>query len=384
MRTSTSTSIKDIDPGAWDALENGGSPFLRHAFLASLEETGCVGHRTGWQPAPILLHDEHGLAAAAPAYIKTHSMGEFVFDQSWAQAYAQHGLAYYPKLLLGVPFTPATGARLLVRPDLTGAPTRLRLIAAIRDFAEARRFSSIHALFVDAASHAAFAEQGWLARHDVQFHWHNRGYRDFDHYLEGFTADKRKKARRERRRVAEEGITYETLLGPQLDRRTIDEIYDLQRDTFHRHLHEPYLTRAFFHALPAAAGESLVIKRARRDGDPVAVAMFFRGRDVLYGRYWGTHEHLHSLHFETCYHQGVDYCIEQGIALFDPGVQGEHKVSRGFVPATSWSMHWIVDSRFRAAIGDYLQREGMHVDAYAREVEAHVPYRDLRHEARSK
>jgi len=384
MRTSTSTSITDIDPAAWDALDQGGSPFLRHAFLAALETSGCVGRRTGWQPAPITLYDEHGLAAAAPAFIKAHSMGEFVFDQYWAQAYAQHGLAYYPKLLLGVPFTPATGSRLLVRPGLDARAVRAGLIAAIREFAEARNFSSVHALFVDAASREAFAADGWLARHDVQFHWHNRGYRDFDHYLGEFTADKRKKAKRERRRVAEEGVTFETLGGAQLDRRTIDEMYDLQRDTFHRHMHEPYLTRAFFHALPALAPDSLVIKRARRDAETVAAAMFFRGRDVLYGRYWGTREQLHSLHFETCYHQGIEYCIEQGIALFDPGVQGVHKVSRGFVPATTWSMHWIVDARFRDAIGDALRREGVHVDAYAREIEAHVPFRDQRREARSR
>jgi uncharacterized protein len=384
MRTNISTSFTDIDPAAWDALDQDGSPFLRHAFLAAMETSGCVGAGTGWLPAPITLHDERGLAAAAPAYIKTHSLGEFVFDQSWAQAYAQHGLTYYPKLLLGVPFTPATGARLLVRPDLDGPETRRRLITAIREFAQAQQLSSIHALFVNEAGRAALAAEGWLARHDVQFHWHNRGYRDFDHYLEDFTADKRKKAKRERRRVSEEGVTFETLSGSQLDRRAIDEMYDLQRDTFQRHLHEPYLTRAFFQALPAIAGDSLVIKRARRAGETVAAAMFFRGRDVLYGRYWGAKENLHSLHFETCYHQGVDYCIEQGIALFDPGVQGEHKVSRGFVPANSWSMHWIVDARFRAAIGDYLRREGQHVDAYAREVESHVPYRDQRREARSK
>jgi len=384
MRTNISTSITDIDPAAWDALDNGGSPFLRHAFLSALETTGCIGRRTGWQSAPVTLFDERGLAAAAPAYVKSHSMGEFVFDQHWAQAYAQNGLSYYPKLLLGVPFTPATGARLLVRPDLDAVATRARLVGAVRDFAESQAFSSVHALFVDADSRAAFAGEGWLERHDVQFHWHNRDYRDFDHFLEGFTAEKRKKARRERRRVAEEGIEFETLLGTQLERAVIDEVYDLQRDTFHRHGHEPYLTRAFFQAMPGIAGDDLVIKRARRNGESVAASVFFRGRDVLYGRYWGTHENLHSLHFETCYHQGVDFCIDHGIALFDPGVQGEHKVNRGFVPATTWSMHWIVDSRFRAAIANALRHEGPHVDAYAREVEMHVPFRDARRTARSK
>jgi uncharacterized protein len=382
MRINTSTNITGIDAASWDALDAGGSPFLRHAFLASLERTGCVGTSTGWQPAPITLHDEHGLAAAVPAYVKAHSFGEFVFDFSWAQAYAQNGLAYYPKLVLGVPFTPASGARLLVRPGLDAAKMRAALIDAIHDFATARNFSSIHGLFVAEPDREAFARAGWLARHDVQFHWHNDGYRSFDHYLESFTADKRKKAKRERRRVAEEGITFETLLGPAIDRAAIDEAYDLHRDTFLRHGHEPYLTRAFFRQMPAALGDHFMIKRARCAGETVAVAVFFWSQDALYGRYWGASEQHHSLHFETCYHQGIEFCIERGIRRFEPGTQGEHKVSRGFVPANTWSMHWIVEPRFRAAIGDYLRREGAHVDEYARDIGSHVPYRDARRDAR--
>jgi predicted N-acyltransferase len=384
MRTNTSTSITELDSSAWDALDAGGSPFLRHAFLSALESTGCVGAGTGWQPAPITLHDDKGLAAAAPAYIKAHSFGEFVFDFSWAQAYAQHGLAYYPKLVLGVPFTPASGARLLVRPDLDAAKLRAQLITAIREFAAEFACSSIHGLFVADADREAMATDGWLARHDVQFHWHNRGYRDFDHYLEGFTADKRKKAKRERRRVLEEGVTFETLLGTELDRKCIDEVYDLHRDTFIRHGHEPYLTRALFRAMPQALGERFMVKRARHQGETAAAAVFFWSPEALYGRYWGASEQHHSLHFETCYHQGIEFCIERGIARFEPGTQGEHKVSRGFVPANTWSMHWIVDPRFRAAIGDYLRRESRHVDEYARDIEHHVPYRDARRIARSK
>jgi predicted N-acyltransferase len=384
MRTSISTTITDIDSADWDALNPNGAPFLRHAFLAALETSDCVGPGTGWQPAPITLHDARGLAAAAPAYVKAHSLGEFVFDQAWAHAYAQHGLAYYPKLVLGVPFTPATGARLLVRPDLDAPATRAALVAAIREFAESRNFSSIHGLFVADEDRAALAGEGWLARQDVQFHWHNRGYRDFDHYLEGFTAEKRKKAKRERRRVAEQGIEFETLLGGGIDRKSIDEVYDLHRDTFLRHGHEPYLTRAFFRAMPKALGDAFMIKRARLRDRTVAAAVFFWSPEALYGRYWGASEDHHSLHFETCYHQGVDFCIERGIGRFEPGTQGEHKVSRGFVPSSTWSMHWIVDPRFRAAIGDYLRRESVHVDEYAREVDLHVPYRDARRAARTK
>ncbi|MDF3020596.1 MAG: hypothetical protein K0Q92_1899 [Steroidobacteraceae bacterium] len=375
MRTNISTSISDTDPAAWDALDAGGSPFLRHAFLATLESTGCVGAETGWYPAPITLHDERGLAAAAPAYVKAHSFGEFVFDFSWAQAYARHGLAYYPKLVLGVPFTPVSGARLLVRPDLDAAKTRGQLIAAIRDFAETRNLSSVHGLFVSEADRQAFDAVGWLARRDVQFHWANHGYRDFDHYLESFTADKRKKAKRERRRVVEEGIHYETLRGAELSQPIVDEVFDLHRDTFLRHGNEPYLNRACFRKLPAALGDAFMVKRARLNDETVAAAVFLEGGGTLYGRYWGAYEQHHSLHFETCYHQGIEYCIERGIARFESGAQGEHKVARGFAPATTWSMHWIVDPRFRAAIADYLEREGEDREEYARFIDAHVPYK---------
>jgi predicted N-acyltransferase len=384
MRTSISTSITDIDSAAWDALDAGGSPFLRHAFLAALEDTRCVGAGTGWEPAHITLHDEQGLLAAAPAYVKSHSFGEFVFDFSWAQAYAQHGVAYYPKLVIGVPFTPATAPRLLVRPGADAIQVRQALVDEIQKFAESRGFSSIHGLFVSQDDRRAFVDAGWIPRSDVQFHWANQNYRDFEHFLEGFTTKSRKNVRRERRRVAEEGLTCDTLLGPDLTRHDIDEVYDLHRDTFLRHGHEPYLTRAFFRALPCAIGEHFMVKRARLGDETVAAAVFYWSADALYGRYWGTREQFHSLHFELCYHQGIEFCIERGISRFEPGTQGEHKVSRGFVPQKTWSAHWIVDPRFRAAIGDYLRREGLHMDEYAREIEKHVPFRDARREARSK
>lgn len=384
MRTNISTSISDIDPAAWDALDSGGAPFLRHGFLAALESSHCVGQGTGWTPAPITLSDERGLAAAVPAYIKAHSFGEFVFDFAWAQAYAQHGLAYYPKLVLGVPFTPATAPRLLVRPDLDAPCLRGALIQAIQDFAARRNFSSIHGLFVDANDQRAFETAGWLSRSDVQFHWHNRGYRDYEHFLEGFTTKFRKNARRERRRIAEAGIQCETLLGPDIDQATADEICDLHRITFHRHGHESYLNRQFFRALPVALGEQFMVKRARLHGETVAASVFYWHDTALYGRYWGAREHHDSLHFELCYHQGIDFCIERGIQRFEPGTGGDHKISRGFVPAQTRSMHWIVDSRFRDAIADYLEREGTQVDRYADEVGRHVPYRDLRRTARSK
>jgi uncharacterized protein len=369
------TSIDQLDRQAWNALGGTDVPFLRHEFLAALEHTGCVGPGTGWTPAYVSLHDAVGLAAAAPAFIKTHSYGEFVFDFSWAEAYAQFGRNYYPKLSVCVPFTPATGARLLVRPDLDGPKLRQRLARALEDFAAERQLSSVHALFFDEPGRTAFEHSGWLLRRDCQFHWANQGYTDFEQYLATFTADKRKKARRERRRVQEAGIHFETRYGHDIGRSLLDTVYAFHRGTFLRHGNEPYLSRAFFSEIAGSLGESLMFKIAMLEDQPVAAAVFFWCQEALYGRYWGAAEEHLSLHFETCYHQGIEFCIERGIRRFEPGTQGEHKVARGFAPTITWSAHHIGDRRFRAAVRDYLVREGAAVDAYATQVREHVPYR---------
>jgi predicted N-acyltransferase len=378
MRSAVHKRISDLDARQWNALNGTRIPFLRHEFFSALEHTGCVGSRTGWEPRYITLTDERGLAAAAPAFIKSHSYGEFVFDFAWAQAYARVGRNYYPKLTVAVPFTPATGPRLLIRGDLDVATTSAQLIAAIEDYAAENSLSSAHALFLDEPARAAYEQAGWLLRRDCQFHWRNRGYASFDAFLETFTADKRKKAKRERRRVAEAGISYDTLMGRDLDGRLIDRIYSFHRDTFLRHGHDTYLTKGFFAEIARTLGDSMMIKVARHGTKPVATAIFFRSDDALFGRYWGAdadYHTQHSLHFETCYHQGVDYCIEQGLSRFDPGTQGEHKVARGFEPTLTWSAHFIADRRFRAAIEDYLGREGSAIDEYAAEVREHVPFR---------
>jgi predicted N-acyltransferase len=378
IRATVESSIDAIDAREWNALTGTEQPFLRHEFLSALEHARCVGGATGWTPVFFVLRDERGLAAAAPGYLKSHSWGEFVFDFSWAQAHTRYGLDYYPKLVLSVPFTPATGARLLVRPDLERTAALTALIGTIVDYAASEGLSSVHALFVDEADRAALGAAQWLLRRDVQFHWRNAGYVDFDAYLATFTADKRKKAKRERRRVSEAGIVFETRLGTELDRASLDRVYALHRDTFHRHGHEPYLTRAFFSEITRTLGDSLMVKLAMKEGRMVATAIFFWCSEALYGRYWGAAEDEHSLHFEACYHQGIEFCIERGIARFEPGTQGEHKVSRGFEPSTTWSAHFITDPRFRAAIGDFVTREAEAVSAYAAEIQAHVPYRDRR------
>ena len=374
MRRSVHSEIDAIEPREWNALVGTQIPFLRHEFLAALEHTGCVGAHAGWEPRYFTLHDARGLAAALPAFVKTHSYGEFVFDFAWAQAYNRAGGQYYPKLTIAIPFTPATGARLLLRPDAPPDCAR-RLLEDVEAFARDESLSSAHALFLDEAAQRSCAQAGWLMRRDCQFHWTNRGYASFDAYLQSFTAEKRKKARRERRRVAESGIRFETRFGGDLDRRLLDRVYALHRDTFRRHGHEPYLTRAFFGEIARTLGDALMVKVAVYAGEPVAAGVFFWCPEALYGRYWGAVADYHSLHFETCYHQGIEFCIERGITRFEPGTQGEHKVSRGFEPALTWSAHFIRDQRLRAAIADYLEREGASVDEYAEEVQAHVPFR---------
>src|SRR5487761_203442 len=383
VRAKVHSSIDDIEPREWNALTGADCPFVRHEFLAALEHTGCVGAGTGWEPFAITLRDDLGLAAAAPAYVKTHSYGEFVFDFAWAQAYSRNGRRYYPKLVVAVPFTPATGPRLLVRAGLEPAVVAKRLLEALQAHAASRRLSSVHALFLDEPARAVCEAAGWLLRRDCQFHWSNRAYPSFDAYLETFTAEKRKKARRERRRVAEAGIRFETRFGGDLDARLLDSVYDFHRETFLRHGNEPYLTREFFSEITRTLGDALMVKVAMHRSTqrptgretPVAAAIFFWSREALYGRYWGAAAEYHSLHFETCYHQGIEFCIERGVQRFEPGTPGEHKVSRGFEPALTWSAHHIADSAFRTAIGDYLQREGGAIDDYAAEVREHVPYR---------
>ncbi|MGP8033883.1 MAG: GNAT family N-acetyltransferase [Steroidobacteraceae bacterium] len=371
-------SIDELDAGEWNALTAGAHPFARHEFLAALEHTGCVGPGTGWQPRYVAIRDSAGLAAAAAAYVKTHSYGEFVFDFAWAQAYERLGQRYYPKLTLATPFTPASGPRLLVRPGLEHPTHAARLLTALERDSTGQALSGIHALFLDEPARAACVARGWLLRRDCQFHWSNRGYASFDDYLETFTADKRKKARRERRRVAEAGVRFETRFGGELDAALIERIYALHRDTFLRHGHEPYLTPEFFREVAQALPQSLMVKLAVHGRSVVAVAIFFWSPQTLYGRYWGAAADYHSLHFEACYHQGIEFCIERGIARFEPGTQGEHKVSRGFEPALSWSAHYIADRQFRAAIAAYLEREGAAVESYADEVQGHVPYRERR------
>ena len=374
LQLRTLGSSSEIPELEWNALA-GEYPFLRHEFLSALELNGCASARSGWTAQHLVLFDAHGLAAAAPLYRKDHSWGEFVFDMAWARAAEQRGLSYYPKLVCAVPFTPATGPRLLIRADLPPAQLQARLLTALRALVDNGRSSSIHALFLDEPARAACEHAGWLMRRDCHFQWHNHGYRQFEDFLATFSADKRKKAKRERRRVQEQGIEFVTLHGNEMSTATLDRIYNFHAYTFLRHGHHPYLNRACMRQLARALGHRMVVKMATHRGEPIAAAIFFRSADTLFGRYWGAEADYHSLHFETCYYQGIDYCIEQGLAHFEPGTQGEHKLARGFEPALTWSAHWIADAPLRRAIASYLMREASAIDQYAEAAAEHVPYK---------
>jgi uncharacterized protein len=369
-------SIAEVEASEWNALVGSAAqPFLRHEFLLSLEEAGCTTPKTGWTPEHAIARDTEGrLVGAVPLYRKSHSRGEFVFDFSWANAYAQHGLRYYPKLLSAVPFTPVSGARLLLAPTVDARATRAALIRAVGEHARVERLSSWHVLFPTDSELADLTGGGLIPRRDCQFHWFNRGYESFDAFLATFTAEKRKKAKRERRRVAEAGIVFDTRSGSDMDDALWRTVYEFYADTFYRHGHEPYLNLKFFKLIGARMPERLMLKIARLGATPIALAIFFVGDDALYGRYWGASGNYHSLHFETCYYQGIEYCIEKGLSRFEPGTQGEHKVPRGFVPALTSSAHYIADERFAAAIRDFAAREAHGVDVYAAAVNEHVPY----------
>jgi predicted N-acyltransferase len=351
-------SLEAIDAGEWNRLV-GDFPFLRHEFLVALERHGCVGPEFGWRPYYLVLRDAPGapIAAAAPTFLKGNSYGEFVFDFAWAHAYERHGLAYYPKLIAAAPYTPATGPRLLVAPERDYATTAAALVDAVCRHVDQLQLSSLHWLFPNTRDAQTLSEQGLLLRTDVQYHWTNAGYRDFDDFLDRFTSRKRKKARRERRRVAEQGITLERRRGDEMDSDEWALAHHFYETTFERKWNLPVLTRGFFEAIGRTMGERIVVVFARHGGRVVAGSILLRGDDTLYGRYWGCDADYHSLHFEACYYQGIDYAIEQGLTRFEPGAQGEHKIARGFLPTLTQSAHWIRHPSFREAISDYIERE---------------------------
>ena len=376
MRVQVHESIEDIPAAAWNALAGTDNPFLRHEFLAALERHGCVGPHVGWQPRHLAAYARDGsLAGVVPLYLKHNSYGEFVFDWSWADAYHRAGLAYYPKLVAAIPYTPATGRRLLAGEDRTGSNAATALIEHALQHARERGVSSLHWLFPPREQAELLSRHALLLRTGCQFHWSNPGYRDFDDFLDRFTAQKRKKLKRERRHVAEAGVELEVLHGHEMSETQWKILHDFYCSTFERKSGVPTLTLPFFHELSRTMGDALVLVMARHAGRYVAGAINLRGSDALYGRHWGCQEAFNGLHFEACYYQGIDYCIRHGLKRFEPGAQGEHKISRGFVPTVTWSAHWIAQSEFRRAVAEFLVRERAGIDAYMRELGEHLPFK---------
>ncbi len=356
----------------WDRLFPSAYPFTRHAFLDALESSGSACPDTGWTPCHAAVEDDEGdLVAVVPLYVKSHSYGEFVFDFSWADASRRIGRPYYPKFLNAIPFTPATGPRIGLIDPLQRSAIAQRLLS----MAEGSGLSSYHALFVGDDDAAALAEAGCIARTDVQFHWHNRGYPDFTAFISGFTSEKRKKLLRERRRIEEAGLRFEVIAGNQLDEAGWQRVYALYSNTYEERGQAPYLTLDFFLNYGRRSDTPVRLILCFEGQKMVAVAITIAGGDTLYGRHWGAADRYHSLHFETCYYQGIEYCIREGLQTFDAGAQGEHKLSRGFVPVTTQSAHWLADPRLRDAVDHAMARERQFVDMRSEALDAHAPYR---------
>lgn len=363
--------LSEIPAAAWDALHDGTHPFIAHAFLHGLEATGCLRPDWGWTPCHLGLWEGDRLIAAAPGYLKDNTHGEFVFDHAWAQAYARHGVDYYPKWLCAVPYSPVTGPRPLAR----DAAARTALLEAMQALVVQAGLSSAHVNFHAATDDAAFGD-AWLLREDTQFHWTNpRGWQDFDGFLAAFDHKHRKNIRQERRKVADAGITFRRVHGHEASDDDLAAMHGFYLRTFADYGNAPALTLDFLHHLARTMPRQLVLVLAERAGATIAGALCLRGGDTLYGRYWGATELHPGLHFETCYYQGIAYCLREGLARFEPGAQGQHKLARGFLPTPVRSRHWIADARFADALRGWCREERAHVRARRQALWAHAPFR---------
>jgi predicted N-acyltransferase len=374
------TSINEVAAADWDRLFAGGNPFTRHAFLAALEDSGSVCDETGWQPLHLLLEDGGALIAAMPVYLKSHSYGEFVFDWAWAEAYRRNGFDYYPKLLTAIPFSPVAGPRIGLAAGVDPTTAVTAAFAAVCKLASDVQASGWHLLFPDEAHQDLLTDAGLadalLRREDVQFHWRNAGYAHFDEFLATLRSSRRKNVRRERRRIREQGIEMRRLCGDAITAPDWDAFYRCYRETYRKRSgHDGYLNRAFFDALLRSQREQLLLVTASGDEGVVGSALFLFDDRRLFGRYWGALETIDCLHFEACFYQGIEFCIERGLAVFDPGTQGEHKLMRGFEPVRTTSCHWLADGRFQAALAQWLEREQKGVASYEDSARAYLPFR---------
>lgn len=368
--------LSEVSAADWNALLSPeASPFLRHEFLSTLEETACVGSKTGWQIAHLALYRSKKLIGAMPLYLKLHSYGEFVFDWSWAQAYEQQGMQYYPKALCAVPFTPVQGSRILFDPLENKSQVQEQLIAGLKTLVLQNKLSSAHILFPLGEQTQAMVDQGFMLRDSVQFHWHNHQFVNFEQFLSTLTMKRRKNIRQEREKVNREGITFRHIPGQSATDQDWEFFYQCYANTYMEHHSSPYLNQDFFKLLCSRMPENLHLILAQRGTSPIAASLLFvdATSSTAYGRYWGALEHIPCLHFETAYYQAIEYCIEQKIETFEGGAQGEHKMARGFLPTTIQSAHFIVDPQFSKAVKYFLEREQLGIGAYVDELGEHSP-----------
>ncbi len=363
--------VADFDGSAWDRCAGEGDPFLSHAFLSALEQSGSATFRTGWRPLPVGIDGPDGTPlGVVPAYVKSHSQGEYVFDHGWAEAYIRAGGTYYPKLQIAIPFTPVPGRRLLAR-DPALAP---QLIAAAEALVRDAKLSSAHATFIARDEVPWFEEAGWLVRVDSQFHWHNRGFGDFDDFLATLSSRKRKAIRKERA-SAVEGLEIRQLTGSEIDESHWDAFWTFYQDTGSRKWGAPYLSRSFFSLIGERMADRILLIFAYRDGEPIAGALNMIGSEALYGRYWGTIEEVRHLHFEICYYQAIDFAIARGLQRVEAGAQGSHKLARGYRPVPTWSAHYIPDPAFRRAVANFLAAERRAVAEEIEMLDEMTPFR---------
>ncbi|WP_220463691.1 GNAT family N-acetyltransferase [Sediminihaliea albiluteola] len=370
------SSLSQVEAGQWQAVVGDDYPFLRYEFLYGLESSGCTTAKTGWQPCHALLRKDSNLCAVLPLYLKSHSYGEYVFDWAWADAWQRLGLDYYPKLLSAIPFTPASGPRLRCSAAITEDQAWPIFIQAIKDLAQERGLSSWHLLFPEPATSQKLQSLGLPQRLATQFHWLNQNYQSFDDFLATFSSRKRKSLRRERARVSEQGLKLQRLQGTQISPKLWQQFHRFYQLTYaKRSGHGGYLSREFFTEVAPSLGEQVLMVVAELNGETVAAALYFHSGDTLYGRYWGCEQEFDCLHFEACYYQGIEYCIERGLKRFDPGAQGEHKIQRGFTPILTYSNHWVAEPELAAAVADFTRREAVQVEHYRQQAAELLPFK---------
>ena len=369
-------SIERIDKEKWDRAINNQYPFLKYEFLKGLEITKCVSPEEGWTPLHLVVSEVDTILAIMPLYIKTDSQGEFVFDWSWADAFYRNGLDYYPKLVCSIPFTPASGPRLVIK-DSTRTEEIIKIVSgALKQLAEENNFSSVHILLAEKDEINLYSNQDFSLRTSYSFHWFNKEYRNFGNFLEDMTSRQRKNIKKERSKINSQGIIMSKIKGSEITDEMLEIFYKFYQVTYLKRGMRGYLNLDFFKYIGNEMPESILMVFAQKgSGEYVAGALNFYDEEKLYGRYWGCLEEYDSLHFETCYYQGIEFCIEEKLDSFDPGVQGEHKIKRGFCPIETFSSHWIKDIRFKEAIDDFLSRERAHILEYNQDRKSRLPFR---------